>query len=283
MPTAGGGAGTPSAPDDGHVTPMVQGRASAPTFIERALRADKIHTLVLLFVLPALCWAWIIVMARDMYGPMTGASRWMMTMTWDAAHLFLLWAMWAVMMTGMMLPSAAPVILLYAATVRRREQGDAALGIYALAGGYLFVWASFSVLATALQRVLAGLLVLTPMMEVASPRAAALLLVAAGGYQLMPFKRACLTACQTPLGVLMRHWREGRAGAFRIGLRHGLYCVGCCWALMLLLFAGGVMNLTVIGGLTVFVLSEKFGLLGRQGGRISGALLIALAVWMLAS
>jgi predicted metal-binding membrane protein len=227
-------------------------------------------TLILVFVMFA-SWSWIVVMARDMYGPMTGASAWMMTPVWDAPHLVLLWAMWAVMMTAMMLPSATPMMLLVG------RQGPA----WPVALGYVAVWAIFSVGATALQWALGRSSVLNPMMEVTTPTAGAVLLVIAGLYQWTPLKRACLTACQSPMAFLMRRWRSGRWGAFRIGADHGVHCVGCCWALMLLLFAGGVMNLTVIVALTLFVAFEKLAPLGAWGARASGVLLIAGAWWML--
>jgi predicted metal-binding membrane protein len=221
-------------------------------------------------------------MARDMYGAMTGPSAWMMTPDWDPGHLILLWAMWAAMMAGMMLPTATPIVLLYGGALRNRpEPRDAGARIYALAGGYLAVWTLFSLGATALQRLLAGLLVLTPMMEAASRPAAAALLAVAGLYQLTPFKRACLRACRSPLTVLGSYWREGIAGAFQMGVRHGLHCLGCCWALMLLLFAGGVMNLAVILALTAWVAVEKLAPFGEQGTPIAGAFLLASAVWML--
>ena len=209
-------------------------------------------------------------MARDMYGPMTGASAWMMTPVWDAPHLMLLWAMWAVMMTAMMLPSATPMILL--------AEGAGYHWLVAL--GYVAVWALFSVGATALQWALARSSILNPMMVVASREAGATILVIAGIYQWTPLKQACLTACHSPTAFLTRRWRSGPWGAFRMGAEHGIYCVGCCWALMLLLFAGGVMNLTVIVALTLFVAFEKLAPLGAWGARTSGVLLVAAAVWM---
>ena len=207
-------------------------------------------------------------MARDMYGPMTGASAWMMTPVWDAPHLLLLWAMWAVMMTAMMLPSAAPMLAL------ADRPGSLALG-------YVGVWAAFSVGATALQWALGRWSLINPMMEAASPQAGAVLLVIAGLYQWTPLKHACLATCQSPMAFLTRRWRSGRRGALRMGAEHGVYCVGCCWALMLLLFAGGVMNLTVIVALTLFVAFEKLAPVGVWGARVSGVLLIAAAGWML--
>jgi predicted metal-binding membrane protein len=252
-----------------------------PTLLESALGNARVSTIVLLVLVPAVSWTWIVVMARDMYGPMTGASAWMMTSNWDAAHWLLLWAMWAVMMTGMMLPSASPFVLLYGVAARRSAQATAARQIYALAAGYLVVWTAFSLGATALQRLLARWLFVSPMMEVTSARAGATLLFIAGAYQLTPLKQACLRQCQSPLGFLISRWRAGTGGAFRLGLEHGAYCVGCCWALMLLLFAGGVMNLAVIAALTVFVAFEKLAPLGASGARASGVLLLAAGVWVL--
>jgi predicted metal-binding membrane protein len=253
----------------------------APTFLESALNADRASTVVLLVLVPLVSWAWIVVMARDMYGPMTGASAWMMTAHWDAGHLLLLWAMWAVMMAGMMLPSASPLLLLYGAAARRSPAGAAGRRVYALAAGYLAVWVGFSLGATALQRLLATLLLVSPMMEAASARVSAALLLVAGLFQLTPFKHACLRQCQSPFGFLVSRWRDGWSGAFRLGVEHGAYCVGCCWALMLLLFAGGVMNLAVIAALTAFVAFEKLAVFGAVGTRLAGLVLIMLAGWML--
>jgi predicted metal-binding membrane protein len=245
------------------------------------LRCERTSALVLLVLLPVFSWVWIVVMARDMYGPMTGASAWMMTVHWDVLHLVLLWAMWTVMMAAMMLPSASPMVLLYGAAARVSAKRTAARQTYALAAGYLVAWAAFSVGATALQRALASLLLVSPMMEAASVRLSAALLLLAGVYQWVPLKHACLRACQSPLGFLMGRWRNGSSGAFRMGFDHGVYCVGCCWALMLLLFAGGVMNVAVIVGLTAFVAFEKLTPLGRHAARITGVVMIAAGLWML--
>jgi predicted metal-binding membrane protein len=204
-----------------------------------------------------------------MYGPMTGASAWMMTPHWDLRHLVLLWVMWAVMMTGMMLPSATPMIVLVGG-----GRG------YLVALGYVFVWTVFSFGATAVQWLLMRLMILTPMMVVSGPFASAALLAIAGVYQLTPLKHACLTTCQSPMSFLARRWRSGTLGAFRMGVDHGVYCVGCCWALMVLLFAGGVMNLVVIAALTAFVAFEKLMPLGVWGPRVTGAALLIAAAWV---
>ena len=251
------------------------------TLVERAARRDRQIIAGGLVTIIVLSWAWIIPMARDMYGPMTGPSAWMMTGAWDARHTFLLWCMWSVMMAAMMLPSASPMLLLYGTAVRNRVNSAAAAHVYAMACGYLLVWTGFSLAATLLQRVLSGLLLITPMMETASPVAAGGLLAAAGVYQFTPFKATCLRSCRSPLSFITQHWRAGAGGAFRMGLEHGAYCVGCCWALMLLLFAGGVMNLWVIVALTIVVLLEKLAAFGVHTTRLTGAALIALGAWTL--
>jgi predicted metal-binding membrane protein len=252
-----------------------------PTLLESALHGTRAPVVVLLILLPLVAWVWIVVMARDMYGPMTGASAWMMTLRWDVSHLLLLWAMWTVMMTGMMLPSAAPLVLLYGAAARRSARRTASRQTYALALGYLAAWTAFSLAATALQRTLASWLLVSPMMEAANSRVSGSLLLIAGVYQWTPLKHACLRACQSPFAFLMGRWRDGSSGAFRMGVEHGWHCVGCCWALMLLLFAGGVMNVAIIVGLTAVVAVEKLTPFGRRSARISGVLMMAAGLWML--
>ena len=252
------------------------------TSLERLLRRDRWLVAAPLAAATVLCWAWIVPMARDMYGAMTGPSAWMMTDTWDSPHLLLLFAMWVVMMAGMMLPSAAPTLLLYAAVLRKSEDARHTPGrVHAFAGGYLLVWTVFSLLATVGQRALARVLLLSPMMESQNALFGGSVLILAGIYQLTPFKRACLNYCRSPAELLVRFWRTGAAGAWRMGIVSGLYCLGCCWALMLLLFVGGVMNLWCIGAITLFVLLEKVAPFGSQGGRISGALLMAAGIWVL--
>jgi predicted metal-binding membrane protein len=236
----------------------------------------------LLCLVALVSWAWIVVMALDMSGAMDGTAAWMATGTWDAPHLFLLWAMWAVMMAAMMLPSAFPIMLLYSrAALAHRDDSRAVKQAYGVAAGYLLVWAGFSVAATILQRELAAALFLSPMMEPAAPTLAAVLLLVAGGYQMTPLKHACLRSCRSPLSFLIRRWEPGWKGALRMGMHHGLYCLGCCWALMLLLFAGGVMNLSVIAALTAWVMIEKLVPLGELGSYLSGSLLSLTGIWVL--
>jgi predicted metal-binding membrane protein len=255
--------------------------ARTPTLAVVSWRERAPFTAAVLITL-LLSWWWIVAMARDMYSAMTGPSAWMMTSVWDGTHLLLLWTMWAAMMAAMMLPSAWPMLTMYGALARKESsEGRRSSHLYLFAGGYVLVWALFSVAATVVQRMLARVLLLSPMMELTSPRAGAALLIVAGVYQLTPLKHVCLRSCRSPISFLLGHWRAGSIGAFRMGIDHGVYCVGCCWALMLLLFVGGVMNLYVIAALTTLVAVEKIVWAGEHGSRVSGGLLIALAVWML--
>ena len=248
--------------------------------LEKALIRDRWVIGAALIVAVGLSWTWIVPMARDMYGEMRGSAVWMMPPAWDAWHDLLLFAMWLVMMAGMMLPSAAPTFLLYAQVLRRSPDAQPLMPrVYAFAAGYLAIWTAFSLLATVLQRLLAELLLLSPMMDIRSPVLGGALLITAGLYQLTPFKRSCLQSCRSPAAFIAGHWRRGRAGAFRMGLEHGLMCLGCCWLLMLLLFVGGVMNLVWIAAITVFVLLEKLLPAGQFTSRLSGVLLVAGGIW----
>ncbi|MEQ1439025.1 DUF2182 domain-containing protein [Fontimonas sp. SYSU GA230001] len=252
--------------------------------LERLLLRERPIVLVGLCGVIVLSWLYLVPASLDMYGAMDGLSAWMMQTHWDVRYFVLVFLMWAVMMVGMMLPSAAPAILLYA-RVQRTSAGVEAptLRIQAFTAGYLLAWTGFSLAATLLQYALSRAALLSPMWESASPVLGAVLLVNAGLYQLTPFKQSCLSRCRSPAGFFMQHWRPGVRGALRLGVRHGLYCVGCCWALMLLLFVGGVMSLLWIGAITVFVLIEKLAPLGVQGGRLSGALLALAGIVLLAS
>ncbi len=250
------------------------------TRFEALLLRDRWLIGTTLVAVIALCWAWIGPMAVDMYGSMSGWSAWMMTPTWDFAHQALLFAMWEVMMIGMMLPSATPALFLYGAVIRKSPLAERAHAhVYAFAGGYLVVWTVFSLVATVLQLFLARCLLLSPMMEARNRWFAGGLLLVAGLYQLTPFKRTCLESCRSPVAFITQRWQRGVFGGFRMGMAQGWYCLGCCWALMLLLFVGGVMNLWWIAALTVFVLLEKLAPLGVQGGRLSGVLILAMGLW----
>lgn len=258
----------------------MENSATARTSLESLLRRDRWLVGGALLVAIALCWAWIVPMARDMYGEMTGASAWMMTNDWDAMHLALLFAMWVVMMAGMMLPSAVPALFEYTSTIRAGpDSGLAPARAYAFAGGYVFIWTAFSLVATVLQRLFAHLEWLSPMMEPSNRMFGSALLIVAGIFQFTPLKRTCLARCRSAAQCSTEDIRSGALGGFRLGVVHGVYCLGCCWALMMLLFVGGVMNLWCIVALTVFVLLEKLAPFGAQSVRISGGLMIATGIW----
>ena len=228
------------------------------------------------------CWAWIVPMAIDMYGGMTGSSAWMMVGEWDVAHLSLLFAMWVVMMTGMMLPSAAPMLLRYTSAAHSYSNGRRAVAYAgAITVGYLVVWTLFSLLATVLQRGFAQLRWLNPMMEPGNHVFGAALLALAGVYQLTPWRRAFMDSCRSSARCSIANPDLRLSRSFQIGVFHGLKCLGCCWALMLLLFVGGVMNLWCIAALTIFVILEKLGPFGVHMGSLSGVALLALSIWYL--
>jgi predicted metal-binding membrane protein len=198
---------------------------------------------------------------------------------WGLPTVILLFLMWAVMMIAMMVPSAVPMIQAFLLVNEQRQISSRPLtpvGFFLL--GYLVVWTSFSALATLAQWGLHKAALLSPMMAANSPVVSGGLLLAAGVFQWTPLKRACLSGCRSPLSFLMSGWRDGTAGAFWMGLRHGAYCVGCCWALMALLFVVGVMNLLWIAVIALFVMAEKILPRGELLGHIGGVALVAAGI-----
>lgn len=251
----------------------------------RIARHDRALALVAIVTIAGLSWIYLVRMAAAM-GAAEGeramhAAMGMPEMAaWGLAELVMLFVMWAVMMTGMMLPSAAPVIMLVIGTYRRR--GDRARPLtLAFASGYIVAWTAFSGGAALLQFTLHRAALLSPSMAASSALLGGIILLSAGVYQWLPVKAACLTHCRSPLAFLGSHWREGAGGALAMGLQHGLFCVGCCWMLMLLLFAAGVMNLFWVGAIAAFVLVEKVTRGGARIGRIAGALLAAWGLWII--
>jgi predicted metal-binding membrane protein len=232
-----------------------------------------------------LAWAYLFVLDREMasstaYDTMMAEMGMAMDRPWTAADVFFTFLMWAVMMVGMMAASAVPVLLLFGAARARRGVRTVSGEMLAFGLGYVAVWTAFSACAALAQWALHETALLSPRMFVANPFVAGGILVAAGAYQLTPVKGSCLTACQSPLGFLMRHWRDGIAGAFEMGMRHGTSCLGCCWALMCVLFAVGVMNLIWVAALALLVLIEKIGPAGTLFARASGLLMIARGVYV---
>lgn len=225
---------------------------------ERALLAGALAAVALL------AWAYLVHHAA-------------MPMVYDGADFALLALMWVVMMAAMMLPSVAPAVLVHAEVSRRVAAASTARNV-AFVAGYAVAWSAFALGAAALQLWLASLGLLSPDMRSASPLFGAALLAVAGAWQLTPMKEACLRRCRMPLQFVAEHWRDGSTGALRMGLWHGGYCVGCCGALMALLFVGGVMNLLWVAVIAAFVLLEKIAFPGTRRGRwLSGAGLLVSA------
>jgi predicted metal-binding membrane protein len=270
---------------------MADGEAILPLI----LRRDRLPAFAGLVGVTVLSWLYLVWLAAGLsdMGGMAGGEMSDMSAdamagmampalhAWTAGYFVLMFLMWSVMMVGMMLPSAAPMILLYDRVRERQEAKGASLagtGVFAL--GYLAAWALFSIAATVAQWGLAQAALLSPMMVSASPWLGGGLLILAGLYQWTPLKNACLVHCRSPITFLAQHWRPGRAGAFRMGLHHGLFCCGCCWVLMALLFVFGVMNLLWIAALMIFVLLEKVLPRGDLVGRATGGLMIAGGLWL---
>ena len=221
-------------------------------------------------------------MGMTLTGGMEQMQSMMALRPWTTLDAIFMFLMWAVMMVGMMTPSATPMILLYAMVSRKRAKADSPLiSTAAFFAGYLAVWSAFSAAATGAQWGLERAALLSPMMTSTSAVFAGIVLIAAGLYQWTSCKNACLTRCREPVWFLSRIWRDGTGGAFRMGLVHGAFCLGCCWVLMALLFVGGVMNLLSVAAITVFVLVEKVTPFGRGIARVAAFGLVALGVFMI--
>lgn len=246
--------------------------------VEKALRHHRLLVISGLLLVVALAWAYLLTGAGTLQ-EMGGMLMPMSSGPWTPTHAMIMLAMWVVMMAAMMLPSATPMILLYTTIAHgRRAKGEQASGPILFVGGYVAIWTAFSVVAVALQFGLEKAALLSPMMETTSIGLAGAVLISAGIYQWTPLKQACLRRCRSPLDFVLMHWRNGPTGAFVMGLHHGMFCVGCCWMLMLLLFVGGVMNLAWIAGIAIFVLVEKLVPAGHWIGRGAGLLLIGWGV-----
>jgi predicted metal-binding membrane protein len=273
--------------------------------LETVLRRDRFIVGGAIGIIVALAWAYVLWLANDMdmggmdmtgfrmipagIGIMLPAEA-----PWRAIEFAYVFLMWAVMMVGMMAPSAAPMLLMYARVGRHgRAQGKgqakvqgkpfAATGWFA--AGYLLAWSGFSLAATCLQWAIERAALLDSRMVLSNSLLGAIVLIAAGVYQWTPLKDVCLAQCQSPLGFLMRHggFRNDPRGCLLLGLRHGLYCVGCCWVLMALLFVGGVMSVLWITVLTLLVLLEKLTPIGRWIARATGMACGAAGAWLLLS
>ncbi len=240
--------------------------------LEAVVKRDRLVVVTALIAVIALSWAYLLAGAG-----MGMADMAMTPAVWTPGYAVLMFFMWWVMMVAMMLPSAAPMILVFATINRKqRETGHPHVDTSIFVLGYLAAWAGFSLVAVILQWAFERTGILSPMLVGTNVIFAGALLLAAGIYQLTPIKHACLRHCRSPLTFLSTHWRREARGALRMGLLHGAFCVGCCWFLMGLLFFGGVMNLYWIAGIALFVLFEKTVPAGHWLGYATG---VALLVW----
>ena len=243
---------------------------------------ERVAVLSGVAILTGISWAYMFYLARGMEQmnmPMCTTT----VSEWGPVDYFTLFAMWAVMMVAMMAPSVAPMLLVFSSVNRHRReklQSYSSTGVFL--AGYIAAWTGFSAAATVVQTALHATALLSPMMVSNSALLGGSLLLAAGVFQWTPLKYACLNHCRTPLGFILNEWRDGARGAFTMGLRHGSYCIGCCWLLMALLFVAGVMNLLWIAAIAVFVLLEKIVPRGAWVARAAGVLMIAWGGWMIA-
>ena len=248
------------------------------------MKRDRLVVVAAIFLVAGLAWAYTVYLAWDTGRMSMDAGVAMPQMqTWGPVDFALVYFMWAVMMVAMMVPTAVPMILMFATVNRRRleQQGPyVPTGVFLL--GYVVVWCGFAAAATVAQWGLHINSLMSSMMgETSSSILGGSLLLVAGAFQWSSLKYACLTRCRSPLGFIMTEWREGTSGALTMGLRHGVYCLGCCWILMALLFVLGVMNLLWIAALAGFVLLEKVIPAGHRVGRATGLLLVGWGVLML--
>ena len=243
--------------------------------IEWVARHDRIVVVAALGAVVVLAWGLLLAgTGMDMSVPRAGEQ------TADAGslgRLLALWLMWVVMMVAMMLPSAAPTILLFAALTRTQASASPLSPTAGFAAGYVLLWGVFSLVATLAHRALEHAALVSSAMRATTSVLAGLLLVAAGIYQWTSLKHACLSHCRSPIHFVTRHWRAGLGGAFRLGLTHGAYCVGCCWALMVILVAVGAMSLPWVLLIAVLVFAEKVLPGGLRTARVIGLLLVLLA------
>ena len=261
----------------------------APSALEQVLKRDRAIIIAAILIIAAIAWAYTVYLSQTgmssdsmQMGQGSGMGMAMADMrSWSAADFGLMFVMWAVMMVAMMAPSATPMLLMFANVNRKRREREAPYvptGVFL--AGYVIVWAAFSLAATGGNWGLHQASLLSSMMgESTSGYLGGGLLLLAGVFQWSPLKYACLKQCRTPMGFLMTSWREGHRGALRMGLEHGAYCLGCCWALMLLLFVLGIMNLVWIAALAAFVLAEKVAPKGEWVSRITGVLMLGWGIW----
>lgn len=260
--------------------PNPQGNAGSEAELRRPSFRDHPEVIIGLLAVSVVAWAYMLyhyfmmhtLPMSEMWMPPTGGAA------WSGMDFWMTFVMWSVMMIAMMAPSALPMVMIFSSINRRaRAKQRSYVPTFVFVAGYLIAWVGYSAAATIMQWFLHTWSLLTPMMDSASTVFAGGILIMAGIYQWTPWKDACLHKCRTPVGFVLTEWREGIGGALRMGIKHGAYCVGCCWALMLVLFAVGVMNMLWMALITLFVLAEK--VLPGSPGRVRAVSGLALTAW----
>lgn len=232
--------------------------------------------LIALVIVTVLAWAILMAQSRSISGTATG-----MTMEMDAA-LFL--AVWVVMMAAMMFPAAAPMVLMFARVQEgKRQQGRGSVSTWLFVASYLAVWSAIGLVAYVLAIGAESLAGSVAWVGENGPRFGSLLLVAAGSYQLAPLKRACLAQCRSPLSFILTSWRDGPFGALHMGVKHSLYCLGCCWLLFAILFPLGMTNIALLAAVTLLIFVEKSLPHGERSSRLAALLLIGYGITTLVS
>jgi len=248
------------------------------------LKKDRLIVVIALLILCVLSWLYIIYLYNQMYPMNMDALFFAMPMTskWSWTDFVLLFIMWFVMMIAMMTPSVTPLVLIFTLINRKRQQGQNPFvpSVYLLSG-YFLIWAAFSLLATLLQWSLQQVSLLNPEMVTTNKILGGSILIFAGVFQFTSLKNTCLRTCQTPISFIHQHWKEGKSGALRMGIKNGIYCLGCCWILMLLLFVSGIMNILWIAIISLFVLTEKVLSSVKIISVIAGIALVAYGIIIL--
>jgi predicted metal-binding membrane protein len=249
--------------------------------LTKVLRQDRAIVIAGAAAISVLGWSYLVYEGWAMQHMDLASVAMPSTGVWGLADLLMIFAMWTIMMIAMMGPSVTPLLLTFATINRSRHaQGRVFVSAWVFLAGYVASWTGFSFVATLAQWGLHNLELISPMMVGTSPVLGSLVLTSAGIYQWTPFKYACLKHCRAPLQFLLSCWRDGNVGAFLMGMRHGAYCLGCCWLLMAVLFAVGVMNLAWITALSVFVLLEKVIPRGLFVARTAGVVLMGCGGWL---
>ncbi len=245
------------------------------------LQKDRLFLFSGLAAVTVFAWVYMLHMAWAMPGKGMHMSK-PCLMNWGSGYLAHIFIMWSIMMVAMMLPSSTPMVVMFATVNKQRSKLQGPLvPTWLFVLGYLIIWTAYSALATMTQWGLHIAALLSHAMVITNPIVGGVLLVAAGVFQWTPFRDACMTQCRSPLGFIMTEWREGRRGALMMGLKHGIYCVRCCWLLMALSFVLGVMNMLWMAALTAFMLLEKITDT-KWISRTAGVMLVIWGLWVTA-